>query len=174
MEITKYSTSKTSSNSGIRCLQSGLESSEYRPTDLYGWSPEEPGDQSAHQLQRASCSLVWSTVLCSKSERFTLIPHNRQYNSCSPCEQDGRSPHQESVQTSTGGMGLVLILKPNNLSRTLTRFDESTCRQGIKDRLRFLKIGAEDSDLSETNGVERPMHNRLIRLTPLSVTTNLL
>ena len=175
MEITKYSTSKTSANSGIRCLWSGLGSSEYQPTDLDGWSLEEAGDQSAHQLQRASCSLVWPTVLCSESERCTHIPQNRQYSSCSPCEQDGRCPLQKPVQTSTGGMGLVIYIgKHNDLGRTLTRFDESTCQQGIKDRLWFFRMGAEDSDLSETNGVERPMHSRLFCLTPLSKTTNIL
>ena len=168
MEIAGYPTAETPTNTGI---QSRLGSSVSQTEHLNRGCLGKAEDVTTHQLQRAPSSLVRPAMLCFESEKYTCTSQNRQYSSRS---QDGGSPLQAPLQPGTGGVGLVPMPRSNNLSRTPTRFNEPTSRQGIQDNIRFLRMGSGHADLPESNGDQRSMHSGSFCLTPFSKATNIL
>ena len=75
VEISEYSTKETSFDTGVRCFRSllggGGGSSVPQPENIDGRYMERDRDDTPHQLQGTSCSMVGPSVLCLKPTECT-------------------------------------------------------------------------------------------------------
>ena len=120
---------------------------------------ERDRDDTPHQLQRTSCSMVGPSVLCLEPTECTYTSSDRQHNSSGLCEQNGWSTFQGPLSSSTTGLGLVSIQEPYDFSRASTRFFELPGRQGIENGLRLTGMVTSCTDLPNVDGDEGPMHS---------------
>ena len=131
-------------------------------------------DNSPHQLQGTSCSMVGASMLCFEPTGCTHTSSDRQHSSSGLCEQNGRSAFQGPVSTSTTGLGLVSLQEPYDFSRAPTRFNEQTGRQGIENRLGFFRMGTSHTHLPQTDRDEGLMFCGSLCIPFLSQTSNVL
>ena len=173
VEILKYSTEESSANTGVRCFRPGLRSSMSQPDNIDSRCMEYTRDDLSHQLQGTFCSMVGASMLCFEPTGCTHTSSDRQHSSSGLCEQNGRSAFQGPMSTSTADLGLVSVQEPYNFSRAPTRVTEPTGRQGIENRLEFIRMGTTHTDLSQADGDEGSMFSGSLCIPPFSQTSNI-
>ena len=173
VEISEYSTEESSANTGVRCLRPGLGSSVSQPDNIDRRCMEYTRDDPSHQLQGTSCSMVGASMLCFEPTGCTHTSSDRQHSSSGLCEQNGWSAFQGPMSTSTTDLGLVSVQEPYNFSRAPTRVTEPTGRQGIENRLGFIRMGTTHVNLSQADGDEGSMFSGSLCIPSFSQTPNI-